>query len=71
MIICLENVLTLAPIPPNSCRLVLLHYIVIQGTVHDLPVINVLDVDSNDEFVLKKVREYEVRKTVTLTQSNT
>ncbi|KAI8897988.1 hypothetical protein BC833DRAFT_591598, partial [Globomyces pollinis-pini] len=52
-IICLENRIELKPIPPKSCRLIMLHYIVIQGRVHDLPVLNLFDQDSNEQFILK------------------
>ncbi|KAJ3269771.1 hypothetical protein HDV01_001028 [Terramyces sp. JEL0728] len=52
-IICLENLVQIESIPPKSCRLIMLHYIVIQGKNHELPTINVFDLGSNEEFVLK------------------
>ncbi|KAJ3309948.1 hypothetical protein HDV04_005517 [Boothiomyces sp. JEL0838] len=52
-IICLENLVQIESIPPKSCRLIMLHYIVIQGKQHELPPINVFDLATNEEFVLK------------------
>jgi hypothetical protein len=52
-LICLESDTTLTPIPPNVCRLVKLHFIVIQGAVHSLPPIIVTDLINGEEMILK------------------
>jgi hypothetical protein len=51
--ICLESRMDLKPIQACSCRLVMLHFIVIQGNVHSIPNIHVLDRDLKKEYVLK------------------
>jgi hypothetical protein len=53
-LICLESRLDLSPIQPAACRLVMLHFIVIQGNVHDIPNVHVLDRETGREYVLKE-----------------
>lgn len=52
--ICLESDVSLQSIPVGSCRLVMLHFIVIQGNVHSLPDIVVIDRESGKEYVLRE-----------------
>ena len=53
-IICLENTVNLKEIPSKSCRLTMLHFIVIQGKVHDLPDIHISDLETGEVYILSK-----------------
>ena len=50
--ICLESDIVLQDIPSASCRLVMLHFIVIQGMVHSLPDICITDRESGKMYIL-------------------
>ena len=52
-IVCMQERLSLDPIPPLSCRLILLNFIVITDKIHQLPPIRVIDMKTNEEFVLE------------------
>ena len=61
--ICLESDIHLQSIPPRSCRLVMLHFIVIQGNVHNLPDIHILDRDRPEqEYVLKDTLQIYIQE---------
>jgi hypothetical protein len=51
-IICLEQSIKQS-IPSKSCRLIMLHCIVIQGRVHQLPPIHITDEKTGERFLLK------------------
>ena len=51
--ICLESTIELNSIMPSSCRLVNLHFIVIQGMVHSLPDLYITDRDDDSRFLLR------------------
>ncbi len=59
--ICLENKMQIEPILPSACRLVMLHFIVIQGMVHNLPDIHARDVETGQEFVIKDTLQIYVQ----------
>ena len=52
-IACLESRMDLSTIPGNGCQLVNLHYIVIKGQIHSLPVIQLLNRDTNTVLHVK------------------
>ncbi|KAI8911833.1 hypothetical protein EDD86DRAFT_203430 [Gorgonomyces haynaldii] len=52
-LVCLEQHVDIEPIPPQSCRLLLLHFIAIKGSHHTLPPLVLTDLETKTETVYK------------------